>query len=774
MADINLETQEFIQNLSRLGAQFQGLTSTLSGFGTNVRSTGFNVNQSLQRLKSDLDRGRLSYRDAASEARRLERQFDNLQESTKQSIAGQRMAAIQQRISAQLLGEGVGQAVSDMGKLGIASAFDYFKNQLITAADSLQKNVGGTQMAFNLQNQALRDQAKILDGFGTAAAGAAAQLMLVPGGQTLAGIFAGGAVALKGFSWLISQTEEALKILQGEISKTNEAFKVMTNAGAIFTDGMTGVRNASAEVGLDLKDFSEMVGKNTDVLGKLGGSVSQGITRFTAVSREMRDFREGLLNLGYTVEDQAQLTIDYMAILQRSGQLEGKTAKDIAVATDAYLTNLRAITAFTGEDAKKAMQRSAQVSRQLAVEEKLSRMDEKAQARFRAGVETMPEFMQKGLMQTFLGAITDPDTAVALQQVPAYGELLNRTMADINNAALSEKEIGDNYQRNLKELGGTIQQQARSLGSSIGIAEGLGGSLTGLTRMLEEMREQGIKGANAQKENTTVTSETTKGLKNTLDPLTNEVNKAQVAFRDMSALITKDLNVALNKFAKEGLPGFLNLGKAVLGLTEQVQKGGQLIRDVVAAATKISDLRTPGALSGLQRRGPTELTPEQQRSRQLRQNIDRESPGAGTQGDEVRQMSPIGFDTTTRPQTQLASAQTAPVSMALLDLGDTANKKLTDSFVQAMASFQQTRTTVSNNQTTNSTDLATSVASVLQDAFGGQNGLNIALANLKTTIEADSQAQHAVLQQQIKKLDDLLLAMQDNNRYSERIANELA
>ena len=111
--------------------------------------------------------------------------------------------------------------------------------------------------------------------------------------------------------------------------------------------------------------------------------------------------------------------------------------------------------------------------------------------------------------------------------------------------------------------------------------------------------------------------------------------------------------------------------------------------------------------------------------------------------------------------------------MALLDLGDVANKKLTDSFVQAMASYQQQRATLNNNQE-NTADLATSVASVLQDAFTGQNGLNNALAGLKGVIEMDSKQQTAVLQKQIDKLDDLLLAMQDNVDYSKRIADGIA
>jgi len=54
------------------------------------------------------------------------------------------------------------------------------------------------------------------------------------------------------------------------------------------------------------------------------------------------------------------------------------------------------------------------------------------------------------------------------------------------------------------------------------------------------------------------------------------------------------------------------------------------------------------------------------------------------------------------------------------------------------------------------------------------NELATIMTSVKTQIENGTQQQLAIMQQQIDKMDRLVSAMQDNARYSERIANELA
>jgi hypothetical protein len=524
-----------------------------------------------------------------------------------------------------------------------------------------------------------------------------------------------------------------------------------------------------------------------------------------------------------------------MGILQRTGQLEGKTAQDVARDTNAYLTNLRAITAFTGEDAKKAMQRGAEAARQLAVQEKLSRMDEKAGARFMAGIEQMPDFMKKGLTQSFLGAITDPETAQALAQVPAYGELLRRTTEDINNSALTEKEISENYQRNLKELGSTIKEQSVGLGSSVGVATALGGSLSGLTVMLQDIADEGRKGANAQKQGTALTTETTEKAKNTTDELTQSVSAAQVAFRDMSSALTHDLTPVIRKFATEGFPSFFNNIKS---LSEQVKEGGKLIRETIKSATGIVEILQPGLLRDrgvgarpeLRPQGTTPVIPGGGRTDDIPSGtLGRvDSKEIGTQlASAIRDNNRTASERTARvpttstvladlsesiqriptniltsedftglrndvkglqgksdqPQTvQLAAADvnalksetnTEPVTLSA-DFTNSFNNQLRDNFVQAMSAFQTQKLTSSVPDETKQKDLSTTMTAALQEIFSGSGSMNQILANLQNTLESDKQKQIAVLEKQNEKLTELVATMQDNTEYTRRMANELA
>jgi hypothetical protein len=98
-----------------------------------------------------------------------------------------------------------------------------------------------------------------------------------------------------------------------------------------------------------------------------------------------------------------------MDMLNRSGRLSQTTAEDVAKGTADYLLNLRAVSAFTGEDSKKAQARAREASTQLAVQSKLMGMGEGAMERFQTGIANMEPFMQKALQEAvaFDGTVVD-------------------------------------------------------------------------------------------------------------------------------------------------------------------------------------------------------------------------------------------------------------------------------------------------------------------------------------------------------------------------------
>jgi uncharacterized FlaG/YvyC family protein len=71
-------------------------------------------------------------------------------------------------------------------------------------------------------------------------------------------------------------------------------------------------------------------------------------------------------------------------------------------------------------------------------------------------------------------------------------------------------------------------------------------------------------------------------------------------------------------------------------------------------------------------------------------------------------------------------------------------------------------------------ELPTALSSALETVLSGPSGLVQTMTQVKTQIADDNRMQMEMMQQQIESLTKLVDTMQENVRYSERLANELA
>lgn len=233
-----------------------------------------------------------------------------------------------------------------------------------------------------------------------------------------------------------------------EMEKTIEAFNKTSAAGALFADGMTGMRNNAHLAGLTVKQFGEVVSKNAPLFAQSGMGVAEGAKQMGRVGKIIKEtgMQDSMLKLGFGFEEQAELMADTVARMRKTA---GGTVTDRQVAeqTAKYAENLRLIASITGEDAKKKMDQVKEQNQILRFQQELAKRSPEQRAAIVASMATMSDMEQKNLRDRVAmnGALTREEGAMyesivsgAREKGEAHYQLFmaNQLTAE-NNAALN-------------------------------------------------------------------------------------------------------------------------------------------------------------------------------------------------------------------------------------------------------------------------------------------------------------------------------------------------
>lgn len=828
MADLDI--QKFAQELAQLGV-------ALGGSRASVQSVG----QSMARLRVEMQRGTGTIQSNAAALQRLMSDFDDLQDSAKQSADGQKLLAESTRMASQIMRDAGAQLTAGVIKGGLVEAIDYVSKQIFTTVRSYQEGASGIQTAFNIQNAALESQIKILDRLSQGATVAAETLALIPGARLAAGL-AGLVAGATGLAKNLDEIKlQAFQNFQKEVTETTVTFDAMTKSGALFTYGFTGMREASGALQLNLNEFAKTVGQNKLELTNFGGSIIGGVKRlknvgdaFTRLASQGTDLRKELEYAGYSAQEQVDGITDFMDMMNKAGRLRGMTDTEIAKQGTEYLKNLRAISAFTGEDVKQAQKRAQQASEQLAVQAKLNRQGPQAFERFTTAVASMGPEIQKGLQQmtAFDGTIVDKNLNQLLAVSPTRKRLLEETYADMQNSALGAEEVNKRYQQRVAEYGDALKQEALAAGETYGTITLATGAQGEVTSMLEKQAELGRKGEAARAAEVKALGDTTAQLSRLitegLDPFRDSVIAAERAnrerlpyminqmtgiteayvrtlqpaemlqkqFEQMKNLMTESLKyfATSDMFAKPGgsvagimtstaellLKGVKTLDLAAGKLLDFAKELPQL-PNKIREGFKTRDLGTLGMTGSMFEKqdffgkvaaGETVLTPNQLENLVKGVSASGITSGRQTAAEQSNNMSAI-LDKMSSV-TSIPVPEIKAVPRPEIDNLQAVGNQLKESFAQSMANFQQQKLQVEAPKINKDDTEANKLVEKIQEVFTGQNGFNQMLSNLKGQLEIDNGKQIAVLQEQVTKLEDLLSAMQDNVDYSKRIADNIA
>jgi hypothetical protein len=435
--------------------------------------------------------------------------------------------------------EAAGKALVDMAIGGLKTVI----TQLQGTGDAFSMFTELTKQSIDATNKVNQAASQGAESLG------ATLTTVLPGYFKLFGVALMGVARL--FGYVSEKTSELAKFgietLNAEVQKTIKSFNDASKAGIFFVSGMSELQNIAHDTGVSYRDMiGALKGVNAD-LAQLGGSAGNGAIQVSKTFKAMEPFRRGLLNLGIGVEEQIQGAAEYMSMLSRAGQLEGKTATDLAKGTDSYLTNLKAITSITGEEVKAAESRARKAAEQALVQDTLNSLSGDSAEKFKNLIKMFPQF-EVGISQLFTtGAISNKEQAVAIYNNTALMNVLGNALTDVRNASIGSKDALQNvisgFTNNAKE----IKASSSDFAQSVGLAAqhtGQFGESAQASAALQRMANQAENGQLAE------ALKRTEAQKNTNDDLTNAVSNATVEFQKMQAALEVNLYEPMKNFAK--------------------------------------------------------------------------------------------------------------------------------------------------------------------------------------------------------------------------------
>jgi hypothetical protein len=524
------------------------------------------INRSFLGLDRAIKSGRKRWVDASEDVARLAEEIEELTDTTEKRARQEQLAEARDRVATATRNKFLVDSFATLAK-GLATAGFSITKSLV---GSYQSGASTYQMAGDAALAGIEATFGTMEQLAKGAQIAGSALSLIPGWTKALGIAltAVGAVTELVIGNLTGAAKEALQIGFKELDALAKSYGTATAAGALFANGMTEFRATAGDANLTQTEFAKILAENNTTFAMYGGSVAKGAQKFAEINKAMSVNRGELLALGYSFEDMASGVATVMDLQYQQGLAGKMNADEVAKATTGYLTNLRAISALTGEDVKRAQARAKEAATQSAVDAKLRRMDPEARQRFINSIMTLAPEAQKAAMQKFVtGTITDPDLAVAFANNVDAMTQLDRAVGYVNDSSISAGDVVTKMSADMKELGPGILKSADAMGDSLGVVNLLTGQFSGLEKIIESQQAVG-------KRQIADTEDEAKKTANTTDALTKSYADASVAAQQLKIDIQKTLTPAIT-----GLASVLNTERdkileAVSKLTEHMSGGG--------------------------------------------------------------------------------------------------------------------------------------------------------------------------------------------------------
>ena len=547
MADIDFTTMQ--QEIQAMAEKFGTSTDALGEF-IKVTSKGTKeFKKQIEDLNKEIKKGKAGYAQQKTILDELNRALEDLGDTTndaaktskKQSLLAERDALAQSALMRGIMentAEGVSKSAVSM-TIG-AGAF----------VKGLQANQSAAQLSGDLFKVGIdvaavgmKTAGGIAEKFGDKMMNSANPFVAAIGAVT-SGL---GMFAQASAETTAKIAKFGVDVLQAEVEKTYKAFNSMSASGAMFADGMTGMRNAAGAAGLTVDQFAGVMKNQSVNIAASGLGMTDGAKRIGGALLTGGDkMRKSLLNLGFSFEDQAELVAETMKDMRgvSTGPLKASNAQ-VAEQTQKYAENLRIITAITGEDAKKKMEETRNQANQLMFQQKLAGMDETQRKNIINAMGNMSKQQQVDYMDMInFGSIINTTGAILSSTIPEYGKSIRDSVEATRTNTLNDVK---QRQINAAHHDAMNKQLIENTGTAAAGAAGLSGvaadNATASMELLNFNKSQTAEAIKQAELNKTAQEKT-------VDGLTGGVTGAEIAAQGLKTALQDVLTPAIMDYAK--------------------------------------------------------------------------------------------------------------------------------------------------------------------------------------------------------------------------------
>ena len=199
------------------------------------------------------------------------------------------------------------------------------------------------------------------------------------------------------------------KILLEGIDKMWSMYQGASEAGVIFSGGMSELTKNMADLNLVASEYSDVMSAQAKNMNLFGAGLSGGAKSLGKLIAANKEQSVKLKELGISYKEQVDSTAHLMSVFARVGKLQEMDAKKLSKINNDYMKDLKLIQTITGKNAEEMKNERDERMLNIAYQNKLAGMSQEQVAQMEAFMAGLSPEEQKAAMQQFTtGMISIP------------------------------------------------------------------------------------------------------------------------------------------------------------------------------------------------------------------------------------------------------------------------------------------------------------------------------------------------------------------------------